>query len=126
LCTQVAPITSEHILNLVANGLYTTNHFFRVDKGFVAQTADCHSGRTLKLTEEQQVRHRSPLDLKHSRDVQGPSLYDPLPAHLVLGLQKLALITVPLEVKEGVKHHEGEQLCMKCSSTGTAPLLPWN
>ena len=34
---DVAPVTVAHILELGRLGLYTTNHFFRVDKGFVAQ-----------------------------------------------------------------------------------------
>lgn len=34
---DVAPITVAHILELGRLGLYTSNHFFRVDKGFVAQ-----------------------------------------------------------------------------------------
>ncbi len=51
-----------------------SNHFFRVDKGFVAQTADVVGGRTVPLNAEQEAEARK---------------------------------TVPLEVKEGVKHHEG-------------------
>ena len=34
---QVAPVTAPHILRLAKLGAYNTNHFFRVDKGFVAQ-----------------------------------------------------------------------------------------
>jgi hypothetical protein len=33
----VAPITAQHIFKLLVLGAYTGNHFFRVDKGFVAQ-----------------------------------------------------------------------------------------
>lgn len=33
----VAPVTVAHILELGRLGAYNTNHFFRVDKGFVAQ-----------------------------------------------------------------------------------------
>ena len=36
---QVAPKTVEHIFKLCVLGGYQSNHFFRVDKGFVAQTA---------------------------------------------------------------------------------------
>uniref|UniRef100_A0A7S2VW87 Peptidyl-prolyl cis-trans isomerase n=1 Tax=Chlamydomonas chlamydogama TaxID=225041 RepID=A0A7S2VW87_9CHLO len=50
---EVAPKTSAHIFELVTLGLYTTNHIFRVDKGFVAQTADVVSGRTLPLNDQQ-------------------------------------------------------------------------
>ena len=42
---QVAPITARHILKLAKLGAYNTVHFFRVDKGFVAQTADVVYGR---------------------------------------------------------------------------------
>jgi len=34
---QVAPVTAPHIMRLAKLGAYNTNHFFRVDKGFVAQ-----------------------------------------------------------------------------------------
>jgi hypothetical protein len=34
---SVAPVTVAHILELGRLGAYNTNHFFRVDKGFVAQ-----------------------------------------------------------------------------------------
>lgn len=42
---QVAPVTSSHILKLAKLGAYNTVNFFRVDKGFVAQTADVVFGR---------------------------------------------------------------------------------
>jgi len=35
--TDVAPVTAAHILELGRLGAYNTNHFFRVDRGFVAQ-----------------------------------------------------------------------------------------
>ncbi|GAX81493.1 hypothetical protein CEUSTIGMA_g8922.t1 [Chlamydomonas eustigma] len=73
---EVAPKTSDHIFELVTLGLYTGNHFFRVDKGFVAQTADVAGGRkpSEPLNEQQKA---------------------------------IAFQTVPLEVQQGVKHHEG-------------------
>ncbi|MEW5318760.1 MAG: hypothetical protein WDW38_009954 [Sanguina aurantia] len=71
---EVAPVTANHIFNLVALGCYTTNHFFRVDKNFVAQNADVVSGRLSPLNEQQ---------------------------------KEFASKNVPLEVKAGVKHHEG-------------------
>lgn len=37
LCIQVAPKTVAHIKRCGELGLYNTNHFFRVDRGFVAQ-----------------------------------------------------------------------------------------
>ncbi|KMZ56800.1 putative Peptidyl-prolyl cis-trans isomerase [Zostera marina] len=49
----VAPKTVDHIFKLVRLGGYNTNHFFRVDKGFVAQVADVFNGRLAPLNEEQ-------------------------------------------------------------------------
>ncbi|KAF7123277.1 hypothetical protein RHSIM_Rhsim12G0061300 [Rhododendron simsii] len=49
----VAPQTVNHIFKLVRLGCYNTNHFFRVDKGFVAQVADVVGGRTAPMNEEQ-------------------------------------------------------------------------
>ena len=37
-------------------GGYNTNHFFRVDRGFVAQTADVPGGRIAPMSAEQRVR----------------------------------------------------------------------
>ena len=71
---QVAPITVKHIIKLFQLGCYNTNHFFRVDKGFVAQVADVAHSRLVPL---------SPMQ------------------------QREAEITVPLEVREDVKHAEG-------------------
>ncbi|CAH8253699.1 unnamed protein product [Arabidopsis lyrata] len=42
-----APKTVDHIFKLVRLGGYNTNHFFRVDKGFVA------NGRSAPMNEEQ-------------------------------------------------------------------------
>lgn len=36
-------------------GAYNTNHFFRVDKGFVAQTADVAGGRLAAMDWRQRV-----------------------------------------------------------------------
>ncbi|XP_054823384.1 peptidyl-prolyl cis-trans isomerase CYP23 isoform X2 [Prosopis cineraria] len=49
----VAPKTVDHIFKLVRLGCYNTNHFFRVDKGFVAQVADVMGGRSAPMNEEQ-------------------------------------------------------------------------
>jgi cyclophilin family peptidyl-prolyl cis-trans isomerase len=35
--------------------MYTGNHFFRVDKGFVAQTADVMSGSIYPMNEQQKA-----------------------------------------------------------------------
>ena len=56
-CVQVAPVTAAHILKLAKLGGYNSNHFFRVDKGFVAQTASIAGGRTAPLDQQQQARH---------------------------------------------------------------------
>mmetsp|Transcript_1283 Transcript_1283/g.2061 ORF Transcript_1283/g.2061 Transcript_1283/m.2061 type:complete len:240 (-) Transcript_1283:50-769(-) len=50
---EIAPLTSAHIFHLVQLGLYDTNHFFRIDKGFVAQTGDVMTGRMVPLNEQQ-------------------------------------------------------------------------
>ncbi|XP_050203899.1 peptidyl-prolyl cis-trans isomerase CYP23 isoform X1 [Mercurialis annua] len=50
---NVAPKTVEHIYKLVRLGCYNTNHFFRVDKGFVAQVADVVGGRSAPMNEVQ-------------------------------------------------------------------------
>ena len=55
LMLQVAPVTTAHILKLAKLGAYNGNHFFRVDKGFVAQTASVVGGREAKLDKRQQV-----------------------------------------------------------------------
>ncbi|GIL60336.1 hypothetical protein Vafri_14960 [Volvox africanus] len=51
---EVAPVTSAHIFKLARMGCYTSNHFFRVDKGFVAQISDVVGGRTIPMNDEQQ------------------------------------------------------------------------
>lgn len=50
-------MTSRHILKLAKLGAYNTVNFFRVDKGFVAQTADVVYGRleTVPLDARQTV-----------------------------------------------------------------------
>ena len=55
LLLQVAPVTSDHILKLAKLGGYNSNHFFRVDKGFVAQTAGVTGGRLAQLDRKQRV-----------------------------------------------------------------------
>ncbi|GAQ77981.1 cyclophilin-like peptidyl-prolyl cis-trans isomerase family protein [Klebsormidium nitens] len=50
---KLAPITAAHILKLFKLGCYNSNHFFRVDKGFVAQIADVVGGRQVQLDARQ-------------------------------------------------------------------------
>ena len=72
---DVAPTTVAHILDLARRGLYTTNHFFRVDAGFVAQVADVASGgRSAPLDAYQREIARRTLpgefsDVKHARGI---------------------------------------------------------
>ena len=51
----VAPATAARVLALFDAGAYATNHFFRVDKGFVAQIAECASGRRVAMNDEQRA-----------------------------------------------------------------------
>ena len=70
---EIAPQTVKNIRRLAALGAYTTNHFFRVDAGFVAQVADVQGGRLAPMDEvQQQAASRTvPLevhpDVKHNR-----------------------------------------------------------
>lgn len=70
---DVAPKSAAHIRRLGELGAYNTNHFFRVDKGFVAQTADVLGGRTAPLDAlQKEVASRNvPLEVvqgvKHDR-----------------------------------------------------------
>ncbi|NP_001353939.1 Peptidyl-prolyl cis-trans isomerase CYP23 precursor [Zea mays] len=71
---HVAPKTVEHIFKLVRLGCYITNHFFRVDKGFVAQVADVMSGRTAPMNEEQKKEAEKTIvgefsSVKHVRGI---------------------------------------------------------
>lgn len=48
---EVAPLTVDHVLRVGCLGGYDTDHFFRVDRGFVAQVADVKGGRQRALSE---------------------------------------------------------------------------
>mmetsp|Transcript_408 Transcript_408/g.1113 ORF Transcript_408/g.1113 Transcript_408/m.1113 type:complete len:252 (-) Transcript_408:93-848(-) len=78
---EVAPVTAAHIFELVALGLYTSNHIFRVDKGFVAQTADVDR-RLLPMNAQQKAvaSKTVPLevvpDVKHVEGVLSMGRYD--------------------------------------------------
>ncbi|KAF8046695.1 hypothetical protein N665_3513s0001 [Sinapis alba] len=77
----VAPITVDHIFKLVRLGGYNTNHFFRVDKGFVAQVADVPNGRSAPMNEEQKkVAYKTILgefsDVKHVRGILSMGRHD--------------------------------------------------
>ncbi|GER41428.1 peptidyl-prolyl cis-trans isomerase [Striga asiatica] len=71
---SVAPKTVEHIFKLVRLGCYNTNHFFRVDKGFVAQVADVVGGRTAPMNEMQKLEAEKTIvgefsEVKHVRGI---------------------------------------------------------
>lgn len=66
------PSASQHIFKLFSLGGYITNHIFRVDKGFVAQTADVASGR----------RHRMSAALAAIAKANVPLEVDPHVKHL--------------------------------------------
>ncbi|KAF8088788.1 hypothetical protein N665_0530s0043 [Sinapis alba] len=77
----VAPMTVDHIFKLVRLGGYNTNHFFRVDKGFVAQVADVPNGRSAPMNEEQKkIAYKTILgefsDVKHVRGILSMGRHD--------------------------------------------------
>ncbi|KNA12932.1 hypothetical protein SOVF_121790 [Spinacia oleracea] len=78
---SVAPKTVEHIFKLVRLGGYNTNHFFRVDKGFVAQVADVRGGRTAPMNAEQRKEAEKTVigefsKVKHVRGILSMGRYD--------------------------------------------------
>ncbi|XP_016459120.1 peptidyl-prolyl cis-trans isomerase CYP23 [Nicotiana tabacum] len=78
---SVAPKTVEHIFKLVRLGCYNTNHFFRVDKGFVAQVADVVGGRSAPMNEEQRAEAEKTVvgelsEVKHVRGILSMGRYD--------------------------------------------------
>lgn len=77
---SVAPKTVEHIFKLVRLGCYNTNHFFRVDKGFVAQVADVSGGRAAPMNEVQRLEAEKTIvgefsDVKHVRGILSMGRY---------------------------------------------------
>mmetsp|Transcript_33287 Transcript_33287/g.55823 ORF Transcript_33287/g.55823 Transcript_33287/m.55823 type:complete len:244 (-) Transcript_33287:104-835(-) len=71
---DVAPVTVQHILKLGRLGAYNSNHFFRVDKGFVAQVADVVGGRSLPMDPRQRQEGEKSVpgefsDVRHVRGV---------------------------------------------------------
>ncbi|XP_058084016.1 peptidyl-prolyl cis-trans isomerase CYP23 [Magnolia sinica] len=77
---DVAPKTVEHIFKLVRLGCYNTNHFFRVDRGFVAQVADVVGGRTAPMNEDQREEAEKTVigefsDVKHVRGILSMGRY---------------------------------------------------
>lgn len=77
---DAAPKTVEHIFKLVRLGCYNTNHFFRVDRGFVAQVADVVGGRTAPMNEEQRLEAEKTVvgefsQVKHVRGILSMGRY---------------------------------------------------
>nr|KJB30379.1 hypothetical protein B456_005G140100 [Gossypium raimondii] len=77
---SVAPKTVDHIFKLVRLGCYNTNHFFRVDRGFVAQVADVASGRSAPMNEKQRREAEKTIvgefsDVKHVRGILSMGRY---------------------------------------------------
>ncbi|KAI5077624.1 hypothetical protein GOP47_0007448 [Adiantum capillus-veneris] len=71
---HVAPVTVDHITKLVKLGAYNTNHFFRVDRGFVAQVADVVGGREAPLNAEQRKEGEKTVigefsNVKHTKGI---------------------------------------------------------
>ncbi|KAI6676818.1 hypothetical protein NL676_037614 [Syzygium grande] len=78
---SVAPRTVDHIFKLVRLGGYNTNHFFRVDRGFVAQVADVTNGRSAPMNDEQRTEAEKTVvgefsDVKHVRGILSMGRYD--------------------------------------------------
>ena len=78
---EVAPVTVQHILKLGRLGAYNSNHFFRVDKGFVAQVADVVGGRSAPLSRLQREEGAKSVpgefsDVKHVRGTLSMGRYD--------------------------------------------------
>ncbi|CAI7826272.1 unnamed protein product [Closterium sp. NIES-53] len=78
---QVAPRTVAHISRLAHLGCYATNHFFRVDKGFVAQVADVVGGRQVPLSAQQRWEAEQTVPgefsaLPHRRGTLSMARYD--------------------------------------------------
>ncbi|CAI9779312.1 unnamed protein product [Fraxinus pennsylvanica] len=76
---NVAPKTVEHIFKLVRLGCYNTNHFFRVDRGFVAQVADVVGGRSAPMNAMQKLEADKTVgefsDVKHVRGILSMGRY---------------------------------------------------
>mmetsp|Transcript_38702 Transcript_38702/g.98967 ORF Transcript_38702/g.98967 Transcript_38702/m.98967 type:complete len:258 (-) Transcript_38702:154-927(-) len=67
---DVAPVTVKHILKLAQLGAYNSNHFFRVDKGFVAQIGEVAHARLVPLTPMQKLEADKTVPLEVSPEVK--------------------------------------------------------
>lgn len=78
---KVAPVTAAHIVKLARLGCYNTNHFFRVDRGFVAQVAAVVGGREVALDGVQEQEGEKTVlgefsDVQHKRGILSMGRYD--------------------------------------------------
>ena len=73
LWPSVAPRTTAHILRVFQLGLYNTNHFFRIDAGFVAQLADAGTGGRLPLDARQRAAAEASVPLEAGRGAGWPA-----------------------------------------------------
>lgn len=78
---KVAPKTVHHISKLARMGCYTSNHFFRVDKGFVAQVADVMGGRSARMNRDQKEEAEKTVvgefsSVKHVRGILSMGRYE--------------------------------------------------
>lgn len=67
---NAAPNTVALILKLIKLGCYNTNHFFRVDAGFVAQVADVANGREVPLDSVQRSYAEKTVPLEVHKDLK--------------------------------------------------------
>lgn len=77
---DVAPKTVDHIAKLVRLGAYNSNHFFRVDRGFVAQVADVLGGREAPLDAKQREEAEKTVigefsNVKHTKGILSMGRY---------------------------------------------------
>jgi len=67
---EVAPVTVNHIRHLGELGAYNSNHFFRVDPNFVAQTADVPGGRVAPMDAAQRAQAEMHVPLEVAKNVK--------------------------------------------------------
>eukprot|EP00245_Coleochaete_scutata_P014726 TRINITY_DN6367_c0_g6_i1.p1 TRINITY_DN6367_c0_g6~~TRINITY_DN6367_c0_g6_i1.p1 ORF type:complete len:241 (-),score=42.17 TRINITY_DN6367_c0_g6_i1:238-960(-) len=78
---EVAPKTVAHMAKLCRLGTFIDNHFFRVDRGFVAQVADVVGGRRARMNREQDEEAQKTIPgeftpVKHVRGILSMGRYD--------------------------------------------------
>jgi len=66
---DVAPVTVRHILHLFQLGCYTGDHFFRVDRGFVAQIQSVSAGPSCDASEASKHVPAEFSKVRHTRGI---------------------------------------------------------